>query len=188
MKPFLTSIAFALAVTSAIAQTPQTALTRLEKPTFEALAERYTSVKTHLIQLVEIMPDAEYGFRPTPVMEAFGMRVAHAADMNFEQCAYLVGKPNPHAGESLERTFTKKADLVTLLKASFDFCDIYMNRLSRAAMAETVAAPHPTRPSIVFDVELGGPAIGVVTHNVEMYGYMAVYLRLKGLVPPTSGR
>jgi hypothetical protein len=28
--------------------------------------------------------------------------------------------------------------------------------------------------------------MAVVTHSSEEYGYMAVYLRLKGLVPPSS--
>jgi hypothetical protein len=27
---------------------------------------------------------------------------------------------------------------------------------------------------------------GVVTHSNEEYGYMAVYMRLKGIVPPSS--
>jgi hypothetical protein len=31
-----------------------------------------------------------------------------------------------------------------------------------------------------------GVLIGNTTHDVEMYGYLSVYMRLKGVVPPSS--
>lgn len=33
-----------------------------------------------------------------------------------------------------------------------------------------------------------GLLAGMVSHSNEEYGYMAVYLRLKGVVPPSSER
>jgi hypothetical protein len=35
-------------------------------------------------------------------------------------------------------------------------------------------------------VQAGASATAFLAHNNEMYGYMAVYLRLKGIVPPSS--
>src|SRR5688572_29900398 len=65
-------------------------------PASDFLHERYEGAKTHLIKLAEAMPEAEYGFQPTPAMEPFGVRIAHVARMNFTDCAYLVGKPEPY--------------------------------------------------------------------------------------------
>jgi hypothetical protein len=174
---------FLMIVGSLAGQTPL----KPEMPASDFLKARYESGKTHLVKVAEMMPETDYGFRPTPETQTFGIRIAHVARMNFEKCAYLVGKPDPHAGTDLEKTVTGKSALVQLLKDSFAFCDGYMSRLSPQAMAETYAAKAP--PGTAFGtvrMDLGGIAIDVITHNAEMYGYLAVYLRLKGLVPPTS--
>ena len=47
-------------------------------------------------------------------------------------------QPDPHKGGALEDTVTKKVEAVALLKESFDLCDVYFSRLSRATMAEIV--------------------------------------------------
>lgn len=171
-----------------LAQTGQPARgQRGELATFEILQRKYNGIKSSLIKLAEKMPDAEFGFRPTPETRTFGAGVAHVARMNFEICASLVRKPDPHKGATLESSVTRKPDAVRLLQDSFAFCDGYMGRLSRAAMTETVAATSPgAEGPVTTDIELGGLAIDLVTHEAEMYGYLAVYLRLKGIVPPTS--
>lgn len=178
-------VCFAIVVALGL-QSPQV---KPEMPVSDFLLARYNGGKTHLIKLAERMPETEYGFRPTPEMQPFAVRIAHVAAMNFEKCAFLVGKPNPHEGARLEATVTKKPALMKLLEESFAFCDAYMNRLSPKVMAETYAAKAPPGAQFpVVQVELGGLAIDVVAHNIEMYGYLSVYLRLKGLVPPTSGK
>jgi len=158
-------------------------------PASDSLKARFSGVKTYFQRLAERMPEADYDFRPTPVMESFATRIAHTAGMNFEKCAYLVARPNPYQGVDLDATYTKKAELLTLLRESFTFCDGYMLRLSPAVLAETTQIKAPPGASFAeVKVELGGVAIDVVSHNMEMYGYLAVYLRLKGIVPPTSGK
>jgi hypothetical protein len=160
-----------------------------EIPSSDSLLERYTGARTRLQQVAERMPEPEYGFRPTPLMETFAMRIAHVADMNFEDCQYLVGKPNPYQGVDLNAKFTTRSQLMALLQESFAFCDGYMSRLTPAVMAETVSAKAPPgAPFREVKVEKGGVAIRVVAHHMEMYGYLAVYLRLKGIVPPTSSK
>ena len=157
-------------------------------PVWDFLQERYDGGKEHLVKLAEAMPEAHYGFQPTPEMEPFGVRIAHTARMNFESCAWLVGKPEPQKGVDLGKTVTGKTALVQLLKDSFAFCDGYMSRLSPQVMVETITTEAPPgMANRTVKGELGGVAINVVAHNSEMYGYLAVYLRLKGITPPTSG-
>jgi hypothetical protein len=139
--------------------------------------------------VAERMPEAEYGFRPTPAMETFAVRIAHIADLNFEQCSWIVDKPNPYKGVDLDAKFTKRTELIALMQESFAYCDAYFDRLSPAVLTEIRAVEAPPGASFrEVKVEKGRAALDVITHNFEMYGYLAVYLRLKGLVPPSSSR
>jgi hypothetical protein len=74
-----------------------------------------------------------------------------------------------------------KAELVAALKESAAFCDVAYDTMTDA----TVGAP----------AKFGSAAITVgyaltynVAHDNEHYGNMVTYLRLKGLVPPSSAR
>ena len=167
---------------SSTVQAPQA----LHQTTADRLRDRYTSLKSSLVRLADKMPEEHYTFRPTAEMAPFAARIAHIARMNFEDCSYLVGKPDPYANTDLEATITQKAALLKLLNESYAFCDGYMLRLSPKVMMEVYSARTPG--GATASVELGGPAIDMVAHNIEMYGYLAVYLRLKGIVPPTSGK
>ena len=158
-------------------------------PSSELLQQRFNSIKTHVIELADRMPEADYGFKPTPEMEPFSMRIGHIADHNFEDCSYLVDKPDPHKGEQLDK-LTAKPALMKALRESFEFCEPYMSRLlKKEVLSETVDSPAPPGFKIrAIAVEKGGVAMNMISHNSEMYGYLAVYLRLKGITPPTSGR
>jgi hypothetical protein len=76
---------------------------------------------------------------------------------------------------------TSKADLTAALRASFDYCDGAYGSLTDATARQMVKifGQPQTKLSALW---------GNLAHDGEMYGYMAVYLRLKGLVPPSSDR
>ena len=143
----------------------------------------YTTIKTNLLKMAAKMPDENYTFRPVPEIETFGRRVAHIADANYRTCTGLKGERKT-LGLAAKTT---KADLVAALKESFATCDAVFDSLTDATAVEMVngiigSPPTPagqtrTRLSTMWNV---------VRHSNELYGYMAVYLRLKGVVPPTS--
>ena len=142
----------------------------------------YTSIKTNLLKLADKMPAEKYSFRPTPDVETFARRIAHIADANMNVCTGLNGERKPLGAASK----TTKAELVAALKESFAYCDGVFDSLTDATAREVVSSrlggpfpPEPTRSRLATLYNL-------VRHSNEMYGYMAVYLRLKGIVPPTS--
>jgi hypothetical protein len=142
----------------------------------------YGTIKNNLLRLAEKMPAESYGFRPTPEVETFGRRIAHIADANMNICTGLSGQRKPLGAASK----TSKAELVAALKESFAYCDGVFDSLTDATAREMVSSrlggpfpPEPTRSRLATLYNL-------VRHSNEMYGYMAVYLRLKGIVPPTS--
>ena len=134
----------------------------------------YTSIKTNLIKMADRMPAEKYGFRPTPDVETFARRIAHIADANMNVCSGLNGERKPLGAAAM----TSKAELVAALKESFDYCDRVFDALTDITVVERVSSrlggpfpPDPTRSRLATLYNL-------VRHSNEMYGYMAVYLRL----------
>ena len=142
----------------------------------------YGTIENNLVKLAEKMPAENYSFRPTPDVETFGRRIAHIADANMNVCTGLNGERKPLGAASK----TSKAELVAALRESFAYCDGVFSSLTDVTAREMVSSrlggpfpPQPTRSRLATLYNL-------VRHSNEMYGYMAVYLRLKGIVPPTS--
>ena len=139
--------------------------------------QAYTGIKNNLTKMAEKMPEEHYGFKPVPEIRTFGQLVAHVADAQGRTCAAVKGTTAPASAASK----TSKTDLVEALKASFAACDAAFDSLTDAGAAEMIKTGRGQRSKL-------GALVGVTTHSNEEYGYMAVYLRLKGIVPPSSER
>ena len=142
----------------------------------------YLSIRNNLIKMAEKMPEEQYSFRPTPEVETFGRRVAHITDANMRTCSGLKGEQKSLRASAK----TAKADLVAALKQALEYCDSVFDSMTDRAAVELIDASIASPP--VRDVKQSRLAVlySVVRHSNEVYGYMAVYLRLKGIVPPTS--
>ena len=167
---------------------PQTAAAPLTVSIAGQMQGQYASVRRQMTALVDRMPAEYYGFAPTPAMRPFVQSVAHVIASNFSYCTNLTGQPNPHKGEDLEKTITTKDAAVPLLKESFEYCGAF----AANPTTETITTTYQAN-SVGADgqksqvaVERGGLFANFLEHNNEMYGYLSVYLRLKGLVPPSS--
>ena len=135
----------------------------------------YTAVKNNLIAAADAMPEANYSFAPVPEEMTFGGWVAHVADAQTGICSTLSGQTK--RGDAA--TKTSKADLVAALKASFDECDLAYNALTDANATELVAYGRGQNSRAG---RLGYNS----AHDQECYGSMAVYMRIKGIVPPST--
>jgi hypothetical protein len=134
----------------------------------------YARIKTNFQKAAEKMPEENYSFKPADGVETFGQRVAHIANQ-MGTCSAINGqrKPSSAAGK------TAKADLVAALSESFAECDKTFDALTDANAMEAVSAGRGMQPRI-------NALYGIVVHANEVYGAMGVYLRVKGIVPPSS--
>jgi len=140
------------------------------------LKTSYTAIKTNLMKSAEATPEEDYSFKPTPEMRTLGALVGHIADVGVMYCSTAAGKSERVSSADK----TSKADLVAALKASFDRCDAVFDSLTDATAGEQVAMGRMgTRSKFAW-------LVAAVVHDNEEYGYLAVYLRLKGVVPPSS--
>jgi hypothetical protein len=135
----------------------------------------YEGIKNNLTRMADKMPEEHYNFQPTPEIRTFGQLVAHVADSQARNCSSVSGEAKD-VGAAAKKS---KAELVAALKESFTICDAAFNALTDATATQMVEGRRGPRPKLAV-------LNGVTTHSNEEYGYMAVYLRLKGVVPPSS--
>ena len=135
----------------------------------------YESIKNILLKSVDKMPVENFSFRTTPQVRTYGEMIAHIADAQFTLCGLAKGeqKKVDTAGKS------SKADVSALLKQSFDYCDPVYDSITDQEGAKTVKMFGRDQTKI-------GVLFFNVAHDNEMYGQMVAYLRIKGIVPPSS--
>jgi len=138
----------------------------------------YQSLQANLADAAEKMPEEHYGFKPTPDVKPFGQHVAHIALSQYSLCARLKGEPNPKKDEK-EETTRSKADTIALLKGSTAYCEPFVTGVTDTSLGELM-------PMGQDKVAKGLVPLALISHADEVYGTMAVYLRLKGIVPPST--
>jgi DinB superfamily len=143
-------------------------------PLSSELKANYNNIKNNVLKGAEKMPEADYSFKPAPESRTFGEVVTHIATVQAALCASAKGET-----KQLDGTKTSKADAVALLKESVDYCDPIYNAMTDASGLEMGKMFGRDRTKFgILDFN--------VIHDNEMYGTMAVYLRAKGIVPPSS--
>ena len=137
--------------------------------------QMYNGVKNNLLKMAEKMPEEHYAFKATADVRTFGALIGHVADSQARTCSTINGE----AKNLNAAAMTSKADLVAALKESFSLCDKAFDALTDAKATETIAMGQRQSTRI-------GALLRTVSHSNLEYGYMAVYMRLKGIVPPSS--
>jgi len=159
---------FIAALASACLLSAQTAASHIAEG-----KQTYQPVKNNLQRMAEQMPEENYSFKPTPDIRSFGELVAHVADVQANYCSRVAGDPKKVNAASK----TSKADLVEALKESSAMCDAAFDSLTDATAGQPSGAGNRSKLALLEYNSV---------HSNEEYGYMSVYMRLKGLVPPSS--
>ncbi len=150
------------ALTAAIALTTSMAFAD-DAGDAKALAGAWNRIKRLNTAAAQAMPEASYAFKPTPQVRAFGEIVGHLANEHYMICSDVKGEPNPQKATDFEKK-TTKAELVKALTDSYAYCD-----------------------GVTPKDEKGFANLLVnVTHDSEHYGNLVTYMRMKGIVPPSS--
>jgi hypothetical protein len=145
-------------------------------PISEAMAA-YKQTKTIIIASAELMPAENFSFKATPDIRTYAQMFTHVAQAQESICSLIAGTAT--ATRPAESTAATKDDVVALIKKSFDTCDAAYASVTMANMNEVSGTGY-------FRGTKLGNMWKNVAHNNEMYGQMVIYLRLKGLVPPST--
>ncbi|MGE0881952.1 MAG: DinB family protein [Blastocatellales bacterium] len=166
-----------MAATNVLAQQSASAASQNSNPFIGELKQMYIGVKNNLSKMAEKMPEEHYKFKATEDVRTFGQLIGHVADSQARACSAANGEQKSVDAASK----TTKADLIAALKESFAICDKAFDSLTDAKAGQMIQVGQRQR-------SLLGILTGTISHSNEEYGYMAVYMRLKGVVPPSSER
>ncbi len=145
-------------------------------------------MKQIMMGIADAMPEDQFDYASTPEQRTFGEQILHVAGGNVMLMGFLGAEASgPSVDRRNQRTFgytvTSKADILQALSDSFDYGAAALREFDDDSLLERVAGPpflgEPSRVRLVYFV---------IGHAWDIYGQMAVYLRLNGVVPPASRR
>jgi uncharacterized damage-inducible protein DinB len=127
-----------------------------------ALRKSFGEVSGWVAKAADLVPADKYTYRPAQSVRTFGQLIAHVADAHNYYCARAAGR-SVQWSDAIEKGSTDKAALAQKLKQSIDACNAAYGDGSQA-----------------------GPLIENVGHTNLHYGNIITYMRMIGLVPPSS--
>jgi hypothetical protein len=138
----------------------------------------YSGQMNNILKAAEKMPADQFQYKPTPEVRTFARVVNHVTEAQARSC----GVANHTAAADMVKTPADTADkdeILAGLKASFAECDKAFAATTDANFTEmyTLGQNKRSRAGLMW---------GTVSHDNEQYATLAMYLRLKGLVPPSS--
>ena len=150
------------------------------------LQRAFAAVSTNLLAAAEMMPAEDYAFRPAgvaPEVRTFAQLLGHTLEVYSFICAAAKEEKDPLTGTDGDRIM-EKARIVELLKTSIQYCSAYHASLTDrdlAAMVKRRGTDGRERLSLRANMMVFN-----IAHANEHYGNLVTYLRLKGIVPPSS--
>ncbi len=144
--------------------------------------------KQTMMRIAEAMPEATFDFKPTPAQRTYAEQILHIAGANVFLMQHLGGATTAPDVDTTDFTVfgltaTAKADVLAALADGYDYGIAVLEELSDEQLLETIAGP-----PYLGNVTRVKMAYFTLSHAMDIYGQMAVYLRLNGVTPPASRR
>ena len=142
------------------------------------LAATWDRAATDILDVAEAMPEEKYDFKPVPEVQMFREQIVHLAGV----VQRFIDTAKGTKTEAAHKTMTK-AEAIGHLKQTFQEGKEMFASLSDAQMLEQVKFPIGDRMVTRYGYWMG-PLYQVRNHH----GQLIVYLRMNGIVPPTTAR
>jgi uncharacterized damage-inducible protein DinB len=161
---------------------PKSASTAAANPLSDALRSQWKSVKTYYLKSADEMPDENYGFKPVDTVRSFGEIIAHVAGANYSICSAAKGEKPPHGEDEFVTSAKTRDAIIKVAHDSVAYCDSAFAAATDETLSKMVASPFSANGK----QPLGAVLVDNIGHVNEHYGNLVTYLRIKGLVPPSS--
>ena len=156
----------------AAAQTPT-------DPLSSALKRQWDGIALNLKESAEAVPADRYSFRPSQDVKTFAGEMGHAANTHYFFCSRIKGEANPNKNDYEKET--SKDVLVKAVIASNDYCSSVINGANDKWLMEMVGQGAGAQPR-------GAILAAHIAHSNETYGTVVPYMRMSGIVPPSTAR
>jgi uncharacterized damage-inducible protein DinB len=152
-------------------------------PLTAALKRQFDGVSRNVKEAAEKMPEDKYTYQATKDVRTFGGFVGHVANAHYMLCSRAKGETNPNK-EDFEKA-TGKAALVKAITAANEYCGSVFSGANDKWMLETIAQGQGANAT---QVPRAAVLAGNTSHSNEHYGNLVTYMRINGLVPPSTER
>jgi uncharacterized damage-inducible protein DinB len=154
------------------AQTPAPSLAK-------ELAASFQRAATEILDIAEAMPADKYSYKPTPEVASFGDQLVHVAGITQRFIDTAKGTKT----EAAHHGAMTKPEVITFAKKTFQSAQDMITPLTDAQVLEPVKFPFGDR-MVTRATFWQGPLYQIRNHH----GQLVVYLRMNGIVPPTTAR
>jgi uncharacterized damage-inducible protein DinB len=145
------------------------------------MLQDWNNLKATMDKIAAAMPEDKFTYKPTPAQRDYGQQILHVAQANMR---FLQGVGAKAAAPQVDVKATTKAGIIKALDDSFEYGTVVLNEQTDQTMLQAATMPPgfmgPSSRARMFTFLIG--------HTWDIYGQMAVYLRLNGVTPPASVR
>jgi uncharacterized damage-inducible protein DinB len=146
---------------------------------WEGYDGEWSHVSQQLIALAEAIPADKYSWRPAPGVRSVSEVFMHIALANFYLLSVTGPKMPADLKQDMEKTVTKKVEVIDWLKRSLDAVKTARANLKPGDLERKVKIDGKT-------VNADGMYLRIIIHDNEHMGQMVAYARMNGIVPPWS--
>lgn len=176
MKMYLWAIILLILVVpgAALAQTDGASA----EPITASLRGVHDLTSANILRAAEMLDEDVYAYRPTDEVRTAGQILAHLASSQYMFCSAAAGEESP-SRTNFEEEATTKAEITAALQQALEYCSSVYERMTdeEAAQARQIFGQNLTASGILaFNT----------AHNYEHYGNLVTYMRMNGIVPPSS--
>lgn len=175
-KVFATLLSVAVSVVATHGQSKDAAAEA--RPIVDGLAKLFAGIEETVMATAETAPESLYGFKPASNVRSFGQILAHIADAQKALCQGTHGT-NVNLTDAIEKSATTKMAIIEALRDTFAGCKKSIATLTDKDAARMV--PFGREPSSIATI-----VAFTISHSNEHYGNLVTYMRLNGIVPPSS--
>jgi len=156
------------------------------RPLGGVIQRSFNIFTNYLVMAAEMMPESSYGFRPTPDVRTFGEQINHATGANYSFCNQAGLPPGVQKQTAPSfATITSKPAIVAALRESIAYCDRVLAAAAESWLMEVVPGVGGSSSGLIQAIRAHAFIYNAV-HSAEDYGTITTYLRMQGIVPPST--
>jgi hypothetical protein len=156
------------------------------RPLGAVIQRSFNIFSNYLVMAAEMMPESGYPFKPTPDLRSFAEQINHSTSSHYSFCAQA-GLPPGVERQAAPRLaqVTAKAEVVKALKESIAYCDRILAAATEAWLMETAPRVGGSSSGLIEGMRAHAFMYNNI-HDAEDYGTITTYLRMQGVVPPST--
>jgi hypothetical protein len=156
------------------------------RPLGAAIQRSFNVFSNYLVMSAEMMPESGYSFRPTPELRTFGQQINHATGSHYSFCSQAGLPPGVQKQPAPAlAAVTSKPAIVAALRESIAYCDRVLAAASEGWLMEVAPGLGGSSSGLISGVRAHSFIYNAV-HSAEDFGTITTYLRMQGVVPPST--